>query len=379
MNDEDINTIMAIALEDPDRIEVMATSTPSGRRSHFYRWCMGAGGTRGQVGPNGWAQFHFPSSVNPTWSAQVEQEFRNSLSELAYIHEIEAEFGEEAAGVYPKKYLDASYAFAEQMGYLEYPLSAYPAQGPRAMGIDWDVSQATPNLCIVEWWPEWQRFRVAYREQLPKTKFTLDYAVNRIIQLQMQWQCDYVVADRGMGEFQVETLQKYGLEHPESFLKGRVYGHHLSDKIEVRDPYTKQLVKKAIKPFMVNCSVVALERGQLVLCPGDKPMRKQLEEYHIVRVSQSGDPVYSSENEHAIDAMNLALLYLNLRHNDLFRTNFTSTVRLIQPKEQREMRPTLPQAIKPKLRSIRGGQYAPLQVPRRAPRRANPEHFRTLF
>lgn len=375
MNEQDINTVLAIALEDPDRIEIFASSTPSGKREHFYRWC-----TNKELG---WKEFHFPSSVNPSWSKQTEQEFRESLSELAYIQEIEAEFGEEQAGVYNKAYLDESYTFAMKNGFIEYAAIPYQKQGPRAIGIDWDVVQATPTFVGVEWWPEWKKFRVFLRVQMPKVQFTLDNAVNELIRLHALWDFDYLVVDRGFGEMQVETLKKYAVNHPEANLAGRIFAHTFSDKINVRDPHTHQNEKKPLKPFAVKCTVVSLERQALVLNPGDNQMRRQLESYRVVSVSSDGRPVYTNQNEHMVDGLNLAMLYLTLKHDDLFKLSYATAVRYIQPDHGPEMR-QVPSAIPEgvKVRTFQSGSSISMVGPGRSMGRSPsrmPTHFRTLF
>jgi hypothetical protein len=372
IGDSEINTVMAIVLEDPDRIEVLTSSTPSGRRSHFYRWC-----TNKNLG---WKEFHFPSWVNPTWSEQTETEFRASLSELSYKHEVEADFGEEQEGVYAKKYLDLSYERAINFQYTAYPDTPYAATGPRVIGIDWDKYQATPVFVGIEWHEPWKLFRVFLREEMPKTEFTLDFAVERIVHLQRMWKFDWLVADRGYGEFQIETLRKYGLHHPETGLAERIVDITFSDKLEIRDPFTKQLEKKHLKPFAVNTAVVAFERQQLVLCPTDSRMRKQLEDYHVVSVSQSGAPVYVDENEHMVDALNLAMMQMTLKYSDLFKTNFASRMITLQHNPTapivRPMEATTP---KLKIRAVGNTGSQPF-APRRRTSGFDPRNgFRTLL
>lgn len=97
MADNDFDTISTIAAERPD-ITVFMSSTPTGARKKFYECC-----TNKSLG---YKEFHFPSSCNPNWGPEMEAEFRSSLSAQGYIHEIEAEFGDEEAGVFNKDDLD---------------------------------------------------------------------------------------------------------------------------------------------------------------------------------------------------------------------------------------------------------------------------------
>lgn len=130
LTDKDITTLLAIRLQDPTRIEMIVASTPSGRRSHYYRWC--------KHKYLGWTEFHYPSWVNPTWDAAMEQELRDELPGEGYVHEVEAEFGEEEFGVFQKRFLDLAKAMGEDLGF-EYNFKKPPVRaGPRVLGVDWD-------------------------------------------------------------------------------------------------------------------------------------------------------------------------------------------------------------------------------------------------
>lgn len=63
-----------------------------------------------------------------------------------------------------------------------------------------------------------------------------------------------------------------------------------------------------MKPFMVNQLSVSFDRERIVLSPFDIILHKQLVDYAVERVSQSGIPIYSSKNEHYVDALGLAHL-----------------------------------------------------------------------
>lgn len=317
LNSADINTIMAIPLEDPDRIQVIASSTPCGKREHFYRWC-----TKPKIG---WNQYHYPSSVNPTWNKNTEEEFRETLSELAYIQEIDAEFGEELAGVYQKKYLDLAVQAGIELN-IQYLTGDPGRRGPRILGVDWDKMGASTNMIAMEWIPEYAKFVPIHRIEIPRTEFTFDNAVKKIIEMEAIWGYDYIYVDRGAGEYQVETLRKYGMAHPETGMHKKVIGVNFSEKILVRDPHTKQKEKKHIKPWMVNNSVINFERLEIALNPNDKQLIRQLENYRVKSVSQDGRPVYSDEDDHILDAMNLALYGMISKFSDIIKVRLATKI-----------------------------------------------------
>jgi replicative DNA helicase len=112
MGDEAIHSIMAIiATKEFGRFII--SSTPTGRREFFYDAC-----TNKYLG---YHQFHYPSSASPEWVSiedarrrnlplheSQEYLFRNQCPEHVYQHEYDAEFGEEAQGVFKHKFIGSS-------------------------------------------------------------------------------------------------------------------------------------------------------------------------------------------------------------------------------------------------------------------------------
>ena len=305
---DDIDSVVAIAAEDSENIGILASSTPTGKREKFYEWCNS---------PN-WTEFHFPSTVNPNWTEQSEREFRDMLSAQGYVHEILAEFGEETEGVFAKRFID----MAKEDYQYEEKASEWDTV---CIGVDWDKYTDAPQIVIVKFDRNFvdkfgnsgPKFRVIKREEIEQSEFTFDNAVKKIIEMNKKYKPDFIYCDRGHGEYQIETLRKIGLEKPETGLYQKVKGISFGSKIEVRDPATKEMEKKPIKPFMVNQTAIILERGQLVLNENDQDLWKQLEDYRVVRKTKSGEPVYTDENEHALDAMMLAILGFSLEYPNL--------------------------------------------------------------
>lgn len=89
--------VAAVAIERKE-IGITVSSTPLGKRSHFYKMC---------TDPSmNYSQHYHPSTHNPGWGPQMEAELRAQLSEQGYIHEVLAEFGTQEKGVFPKNKLD---------------------------------------------------------------------------------------------------------------------------------------------------------------------------------------------------------------------------------------------------------------------------------
>ena len=99
MGEQDYSTVAMIAGERPD-IGMTCSSTPTGKRGIFYHMCKD---------PSfGYKEFYVPSTRNPGWCQEMEDQFRAELTDAQYEHEILAEFGTEEAGVFNKEKLDAA-------------------------------------------------------------------------------------------------------------------------------------------------------------------------------------------------------------------------------------------------------------------------------
>lgn len=189
---------------------------------------------------------------------------------------------------------------------------------------------ASSSILILDYVPEYNKFQVVRRIEVPKAEYSFDKAVNMIIELNKIYNPTWIYADRGSGEYQLETLHKYGDQNPESGLKNKVKGFQFSQKIDIADPTTGIIENKPMKPFMVNQLSMCIEREQLVLSPFDETLHKQLVDYEVVRVGANGNPVYTSVNEHFVDALGLAFLAFVLEMPEITKTidepDYTSAV-----------------------------------------------------
>lgn len=106
-------------------------------------------------------------------------------------------------------------------------------------------------------------------------------------------------------------------------LGDKVKGIHLGSSYEVRDPWSREFDKKPIKPFMVNQATLLLERGMLRIPHKDvdETLVRQMTNYQVERISpKTGEPTYSSEDEHALDAFMLSLLAFIIEMPDIAKT-----------------------------------------------------------
>jgi replicative DNA helicase len=256
---------------------------------------------------------------------------RATMTVQGFIHEVEAEFGEETIGVFSKSAVERAksqylYAYRElnlweqeqykKQGYTLDDIIYYPEyteRNPapaahRIIGVDWDKYANATQIIVTEFDEILKKFRVAKRVEIPRGDFTYDNAVNKIIELNAIWNPKFIYVDAGHGEYQIEMLHLHGREHPETGMDKKVKRVHFSETLEIRDPATREVTKKDKKNFMINQTSILLDRDQIVLSPFDDMVWKQMMDYQVVRISQNGKPIYTSENEHALDAFMLTIM-----------------------------------------------------------------------
>ena len=322
MGDEDLEAIFAMMQKtsenQPDK-QMIGASTPSGKRGVFWRWCTD------RTGDNVFREFWFPSYVNPHWDIKMEKFFRNEYTEMGYRHEVEADWGDNVDGVYPRRLVDLSFDY-------EYAYNPRPSGDPDVfyvMGVDWDKYGAGTNMVVLEVYPEDYpdkrmagRAKVFYRVETAREEYTLIMAVERIIKMDEVFHFKHIYVDRGFGEVQVELLHKYGVEHPMSGLQEKVKGIQFSETIEVRDPFDQQMVKKEMKPFMVDNLRQFFEKQTLLMPRHDEPLYEQLISYVVARQTSTGRPVFEAPariGDHAHDALILACLAITQNYGELMR------------------------------------------------------------
>ncbi|MFS8639356.1 MAG: hypothetical protein LOD90_00815, partial [Symbiobacteriaceae bacterium] len=86
-------------------------------------------------------------------------------------------------------------------------------------------------------------------------QYTLDFAVNRVVELDRIFRPAFIYVDRGYGDYQVERLQILGKEaapgDSKYGLDKRVRGIQFRENITVREPGTGKEINKNVKEVMV--------------------------------------------------------------------------------------------------------------------------------
>jgi replicative DNA helicase len=308
------------------------SSTPTGRRSKFYEACTNKA--------MGYKEHYHPSMHNPNWGPSMEAEFRAQLSEQGFVHEILAEFGTQDTGVFNKDKLDLAmthelYAYNDldfyQLDRCErnqltpnmynyQPNERAPMNPFRTMGVDWDKYGASSSILILDFDIIRRKFKVIKRIEVPRGEYSYDNAVNKIVELNDQYNPSWIYCDRGSGEYQIERLHIIGDQRPATNLRNKVKGWQFRNTLDITDPITFEQTKEPLKPFMVTQLQIAFDREMIMLSPFDEVLHKQLVDYEVEKISAFGDPVFTKENEHFVDALGLAYLAFVLEFPEITRT-----------------------------------------------------------
>jgi len=324
LDPKDLRAITAILATNP-RVELWASSTPSGRRAHFWRWCLQS--------PT-YKEFHYPTPVVPTWDQMKDQIKADYAGDRdGWTREILAEFGEEVVGLFQHQYTEASLVSYKYETQTRVPEWTY------ILGIDWNSNFGTEIVCVG--YNGHGKFRIVDALNIPKQGWTQLAGLETVIEMNAKWLPVYIYADDGAGRTNLELLQKYGHDmvrvnkkDPAVKLKDIVKGYNFSSKIDTCAPITRKPIKKHAKPFMVENTVRFFEEGRIEISEFDTVLRKQLENYIIKHRTTAGVPVYGLRDErvgdHRLDAVMLALVGFKLEMSD-FGPAPTSTTIGISP------------------------------------------------
>lgn len=326
LDQDAIDTIMALLMEHND-VEMISASTPSGRREYFYQFCKEK---------MDFKEFFYPSMCNPSWGPKMEAELRGLYrTEIAWKHEIEAEFGEAATSVFQFKYItDAT---------RRYRLSEEPRKPDclYAIGCDWNDAENGTKIRVTEWDTRRMVLRSVDHQTVQKAGWTQSAAVDAIVAMNRKWKADYIYVDAGFGAMQTEVLRKFGQQaqfrrdewaHVDMTLM-ETKGINFSSKVDVFDPISGLPKKLPMKPYMVEACVRKFEAGSIEISSEDETLIKQLTGYSIAKISATGQPVYEAgpSGDHDLDAFMLSVLAFEIELSQFTNRKYNSAVAISGP------------------------------------------------
>lgn len=334
LDQESYNSIIAILADNPD-VELACTSTPMGENilyklSHAKEF----------------RAFHYPSFVLPHYDDNLDNDFRNNTDVAGYVQEIQAEFGLDSNVVFQPEFVDncAKFELPDENDYLvnrdDYILS---------LGCDWNGDKVGTRICITGLSKKTGRISIAKLDNVQKEGWTQVAAINKIVELNRQYNLDHIYVDEGFGESNVQQLklkaiEKYGIlpiGHPDLNLD-KVVPVNFASTLELRDVVTNEIRKKYYKNFMVETVNRELEVGGLVLS-GERslPIVKQMKNYIIRTTTYNGRKIYEAKNkevgDHDLDAYMLAVLAIHMEHDNILDKRRLSDVQ-IMPIERTDTR-----------------------------------------
>lgn len=311
LSQEAFDSLMAILMDKPNT-EIICTSTPMGENI-MYKLSQS----------KDYKEFHFPSFVLPHYSDDMDSEFRERFSTLGFVQEIIAEFGIDDSAVFQSDFVNN--AIATNAGVLPSDVLANRHKYTLALGCDWNSDKVGTRICVLAYSKESKKFFIANMSNVRKEGWTQVAAIQKIIELNRQYEPDYIYVDEGFGEANVQQLKlvavnNYGKlpkNHPDLKL-ANVVPVNFSSTLELRDILTGEIRKKYFKNFIVETTKRALEKGMISLSNNlSVDIANQMKTYSVKSRQANGREIYEAKDpsigDHDLDAFMIALtaIYMN--------------------------------------------------------------------
>lgn len=320
LDDPTLESVLASLTGAGPIARMVVSSTPTGRRGMFWKYC-----TNKRLD---FKEFHYTSMVSPYWTPELELFYRETYSENGFAHEFLAEFGEMEVGVFQHKYIEASLQ--------DYSLAnAVPREGEMyTMGVDWNRKGIGVHIIITGFDFVMSKFRVATKKVIDANEFTQHRAIQEIVKLNAIWNPEFIYVDEGDGTTQVEALQLWGMQNPNTRLHRKVKGVDFGSKTLIRDPMTKKFVKKATKPLVVDLCVRQVERRNCILPKGEDTQNGlvgQMRDFAIKKYGREGQPIYTDDKEHTLIAWMLSVYSVVIELTDIAKVKGSSKIAFTGP------------------------------------------------
>jgi hypothetical protein len=284
-------------------------STPAYTRGHYYNLC------KDPFHQQTWKEVFVPITENPDVTPELMEECRATCgNELDWKKEYLAEFPELGEGVFPKTMVDSArrqFTYTEVLQFAVQQSARGEKPPSRTIGVDWDKYNADghgSNIVVLEA-IDLGKYRLIYREEIEQSKFTLNNAVRRVIELNDIFQPEWIYIDRGFGEYQLEEFQKYGRTFPKTGLAKKVVGVSFANSVEFPLP-GGGVEKKRFKQAMISLLRTWFERANLEIAAPDTSLHRDLIEYHVKHQTESNIK-FSDTNDHSIAALGLAAMAMH--------------------------------------------------------------------
>lgn len=252
-----------------------------------------------------WHRIHVPITENPDFAHLVDKYRAACPSELVWTTEYLADFPDQASCALMRR-------SQVQAAGRKYHYSLYQvANGPKAIGVDWDKYDAGVNIVLVRYDPQGEYYQVMYREELPPEDTLLIKAVRRVLEIQDIVSADYVVVDRGYGEMQLEVLRT---EMAMRSMGGanRVIGYSFQELVDFVTEHDAQPRRIRLKDAAYQWMAFLVDRGRLIIPEDDEELKRQMLGIQVKSTDNYGTR-FKVSKDHAVSALALALWQLRDR------------------------------------------------------------------
>lgn len=311
-----LDSLKAIEMDNPN-VETIYTSTPLGE-GNLYRFAESE-----QV-----KEFHYPSYVIPHYTEQMHQSNKQDLDEVVFAQEILALFGVDVHGVFPVRFIDRAESFNIPHMFNESYVLNNRDKFIIIIGVDWNHDNNGTRIVVVGYSKEIERFFIIEKDKISKLNYTQALSVEKVVELNRKYEADHVACDQGFGAGQIADLRmkgrsQYGkvpVNHPDLRLT-KLEAVDFGSVVELRDPVSREVLKKGVKQFIVENTVHYFEESRIALDEiEDYELILQLKNYAIVNRTQRGN-VYKAKDkkigDHDLDAFIIALYMFEKQYGKL--------------------------------------------------------------
>jgi hypothetical protein len=296
--------------------EVHGSSTPTGSRGMYYKMCKKLADYK---------EFHFPITCHPDWSAEMEEGCRaEARTELVFLHEYMAEFGELQSGVFKPEYIDLA---LQDYRYSQFERTKKD-EWKYYIGVDWNGQGTGTKIRVVGYHPQTKMRRIVDHETVDKTTMA---SLDAIRKMNKKWKAEEIYIDAGYGHVQDELLRLIGLNAEDDDdkrllnIKTIDFGATIEtnklvpnrDKLLYINDDENEMSRRT-KPFLVEGMQMIVEQGKFQLSRHDTILEEQMRAYRVKNYSQHGwaNTYEAGKNneigDHDLDATMLACLAIEL-------------------------------------------------------------------
>lgn len=316
-----LNSILMTTAAKGDASVTIQTSTPKGRGNQFYKACKEY---------SNYNEYHVSIHQIDEMKSLIPS-FRRQLGEAGFQQEAEAEFPDISGGPFNYAGIDAA-----RSNYL-YEQCSVNNGIIYIGGVDWNGPTIGTYFYVIGFNPNTYEIKVVDKAVVSSATWNSMVAKQKLIELNRKWKCKHWMCDYGYSSSLIEELRSYSMKiaksvgnlHPDAQIKYSLETVEFGSIMTVKDPFTKEELKKTTKAFIISQVSRLFEpnhEGKVAIqfSDSDEELIKSLENYKLLNITTRGFEQYGFDKgagveDHALDALNLAIYGVVKYYNDLFK------------------------------------------------------------